>query len=71
MSDDPKAEYYRLLDHLEAAESQLEGLEQIGPIEDLQGNPLWPETEPEKTRLRAIIDKLSPRLAKLRKRLDA
>ena len=68
---DLKAEFYQLLGHLEAADLQLKSLEEIGPIEDFHDNPLWAETESEKERLRALIDRLTPRLASLREKLNA
>jgi len=68
---DVKAEFYRLLTHLEAAQVQLESLECLGPIEDWNGRPLLIETEAEKERLRKVIAGLSPRLARLERLLNA
>lgn len=57
MSPENKAKYYRLLDLLEQAESQLAGLD-LGPLEDLDGRELREETEALRWDLRSRVRRI-------------
>jgi len=69
--DEAKKEYYRLLTHLEAAQTRFDSKDQLGPIIGADGKPDLVETAAVKEQLRKAIVKLLPQLHELKAEIDA